>query len=294
MAKVKYYGVKKGLVPGVYTSWDECKAQVDGFSGAEYKSFRSEEEAKAYISPEKDDEVYDKSGYVSENMQRVEAEFQALGITYVPVDDNTQHVSEPAFVHDEVYDGPYAFVDGSFNADTGVYGYGGFVCDGTKKYPLQGHNDNPDMASMRNVAGEIDGSMAAVKKAEELGIRKMTMYYDYNGIEQWAIGGWKTNNPCTQAYAQFMQSDNRKVQLDFVHTKGHTGIAGNEIADAMAKKAVGLELTPKMQKYYDMLMSAEDVDKSDIKPNTNRIQPTGGRRLPRVADEMEDNSLELD
>ena len=40
MAKVKYYGVKKGLVPGVYTSWDECKAQVDGFSGAEYKSFK--------------------------------------------------------------------------------------------------------------------------------------------------------------------------------------------------------------------------------------------------------------
>ncbi len=39
MAKVKYYGVKRGLVPGVYTSWDECKAQVDGFSGAEYKSF---------------------------------------------------------------------------------------------------------------------------------------------------------------------------------------------------------------------------------------------------------------
>ena len=54
MAKVKYYGVKRGLVPGVYTSWDECKAQVDGFSGAEYKSFKTEEEANDYVNIEKD------------------------------------------------------------------------------------------------------------------------------------------------------------------------------------------------------------------------------------------------
>ena len=30
MAKVKYYGVKRGLVPGVYTSWDE-KHKLMGF-----------------------------------------------------------------------------------------------------------------------------------------------------------------------------------------------------------------------------------------------------------------------
>lgn len=35
---VKYYAVKKGKMPGIYYSWNECKTQVDGFSGAEYKS----------------------------------------------------------------------------------------------------------------------------------------------------------------------------------------------------------------------------------------------------------------
>ena len=39
----KYYAVKKGKTLGIYKSWDECKAQVDGFSGAEYKSFKSEQ-----------------------------------------------------------------------------------------------------------------------------------------------------------------------------------------------------------------------------------------------------------
>ena len=41
----KYYAVKKGRKPGVYQSWAECKAMVDGFPGAVYKSFKTREEA---------------------------------------------------------------------------------------------------------------------------------------------------------------------------------------------------------------------------------------------------------
>ena len=49
MAKKKYYVVWKGATPGVYPTWDECKAQVFGYEGAQYKSFSSLEEAtKAY------------------------------------------------------------------------------------------------------------------------------------------------------------------------------------------------------------------------------------------------------
>lgn len=43
--KQKYYVVWKGVKPGIYTSWDDCKAQVTGFEGARYKSFESAEEA---------------------------------------------------------------------------------------------------------------------------------------------------------------------------------------------------------------------------------------------------------
>ena len=44
----KYYAVQRGLVPGVYSSWEACKANIDGFPGARYKSFILEEEAPAY------------------------------------------------------------------------------------------------------------------------------------------------------------------------------------------------------------------------------------------------------
>lgn len=47
MAKKKFYVVWQGVQPGVYSSWDECKAQVTGFEQARYKSFETKEEADA-------------------------------------------------------------------------------------------------------------------------------------------------------------------------------------------------------------------------------------------------------
>ena len=41
MAKKNFYVVWKGQKPGVYDSWDDCKAQVSGYEGALYKSFAS-------------------------------------------------------------------------------------------------------------------------------------------------------------------------------------------------------------------------------------------------------------
>ena len=45
MAKKKYYVVWKGRHPGVYDSWDACKAEIEGVKNAQYKSFSSREEA---------------------------------------------------------------------------------------------------------------------------------------------------------------------------------------------------------------------------------------------------------
>lgn len=45
MAKNKYYVVWKGLNPGIYDNWADCKSQVEGQEGAKYKSFDNREEA---------------------------------------------------------------------------------------------------------------------------------------------------------------------------------------------------------------------------------------------------------
>lgn len=47
----QYYAVAKGHKPGIYLSWDECKKQVTGFKGQEYKGFNNLAEAELFIQP---------------------------------------------------------------------------------------------------------------------------------------------------------------------------------------------------------------------------------------------------
>ena len=49
MAKTRYYAVRRGRKPGIYTSWEEVKEQVLGFEGAQHKSFDSRDAAQAWI-----------------------------------------------------------------------------------------------------------------------------------------------------------------------------------------------------------------------------------------------------
>lgn len=205
MAK-KYYAVRVGKTPGIYHTWDECKAMVDGYPGAKYKGFASLAEAEDFLN-----------GVVCAKTEIVEEKSLEM----------TSQV--------------YAFVDGSYNSATGVYGYGGFLVADGEKYVLQGAGDDAELASMRNVAGEILGSMAAVKKAIELGLKELTIYYDYMGIEMWATGGWKRNKAGTIAYYEFMQQVKSQIAITFVKVKGHSGVDGNEEADRLAKVAVGIE-----------------------------------------------------
>ena len=204
----KYYAVKKGKVPGIYLSWNDCKAMVDGYPGAVYKSFKTIEEAEKFITGEK-----------------IISGLKASG-------KNTSESGETCST--------YAFVDGSFNKVTHTYGYGGFLVTDNEKYVLQGADNDAEMATMRNVAGEIKGAQAAVKKAIELGIKELVIYYDYMGIEMWATGAWKRNKAGTIAYHDYIMSVREQIKLTFVKVKGHSGVEGNEEADKLAKQAVGI------------------------------------------------------
>jgi len=47
--KKKYYAVAKGRKSGIYTSWPEAAAQVQGYAGAKYKGFASRAEAASWM-----------------------------------------------------------------------------------------------------------------------------------------------------------------------------------------------------------------------------------------------------
>lgn len=192
----KYYAVKKGHKPGIYTSWDECKKQVEKFSGAVYKSFTSLEDAKNFIKLEKE----------------------------------------------KIVDyGLIAYVDGSYNIKTKEYGFGCILIEGQKVIKeLSGKGDKEALVSMRNVAGEILGSLAAMKFALENGYPGVCIYYDYEGIEKWANGLWRANKIGTQNYQKLVNEYRKKINISFIKVLAHSGDFFNERADKLAKKAVGI------------------------------------------------------
>lgn len=46
MPRARWYVVWAGREPGIYRDWEQCRAQVEGFSGAQYRSYASAPEAE--------------------------------------------------------------------------------------------------------------------------------------------------------------------------------------------------------------------------------------------------------
>ena len=85
-AILKVYAVKKGHKTGIFDNWAECQAATKGFSGQEFKSFTTREEAEAYL------------------------EDRDVWVDQVAKDNNEGYL--------------VAFTDGSFDKDLKRYSYG--------------------------------------------------------------------------------------------------------------------------------------------------------------------------
>ena len=133
-----------------------------------------------------------------------------------------------------------AYVDGSYNVATKEYSYGAVIFAGDKKECFSEKFDDPELATMRNVAGELEGSMKAMRYAVEAGASELDIYYDYEGIEKWCTGAWKTNKDGTKAYKAFYEEISKKLKVNFHKVKGHSGDRYNDEADILAKKALGI------------------------------------------------------
>ncbi len=139
-------------------------------------------------------------------------------------------------------DGLIAYVDGSYNQKNKQYGYGCILLYGQQVVAqYYGKGDNPEYVTMRNVAGEIAGAQRAIEYAIEHQYPLVCIYYDYEGIEKWANRIWKANKPGTIAYQKFVEKSRQHIQITFMKVLAHSGDFYNEMADSLAKKAVGIQ-----------------------------------------------------
>lgn len=209
MAKKKIYAVRKGKTTGIFYSWDECSASVNGYPGAEYKSFTTKEEANSYLG---------NSFAVQIEEEKKDQKNTAL------------HGTESTLT---------AYVDGSFDPSIGKYAFGCILLTPEGEIIREsGNGQDPESLAIRNVAGEMLGAMYAVQWAVNHGYPSLTIYYDYEGIAKWAQGDWKAKNKRTQQYAEFMNGKRSYIQLSFQKVKAHSGDHYNEEVDKLAKSAL--------------------------------------------------------
>lgn len=199
---MKVYAVKKGHQTGIFDNWDECQAATKGFSGAEFKSFTTREEAEAYL------------------------EERDIWVEKV-ADDNKEGYL-------------VAFTDGSFDKDLKRYSYGvQFIMPDGTEADICGYGDNPKYIDSNNIIGEILGVINALDWAISNGYEKIKIYHDYEGLSKWISGEWSVNSDVAKMYTSIFESKFKDcLEVIFEKVPGHSNVIYNEKADQLAKSAL--------------------------------------------------------
>ncbi len=205
--KKKNYAVKNGRKKGIYDSWEACRMQVHGYPNAAFKGFGSVEQAKSFL-------------------------------------EETALDSEDFETSAELGYSAKAYVDGSYDHRQPAFSYGVvFFWENNTDY-LWEKLDAPALLEMRNVAGEIAGAKRAMEYCIEHQIKSLTLYHDYEGIAKWCTGEWKTNKDGTRDYKAYYDRIKGQLYVTFIKVAGHSNDRYNDLADQLAKHALGLAELP--------------------------------------------------
>ncbi len=230
MGAGKYYAVRKGRTRGLFATWEECRASVEGYSDAEYKSFRERREAEGYLEDIPSDA---NSGDASAGAGASERPAQVGGAD----PDFRAYRAAPEECPGQ--DTLLAYVDGSYDDSLKKYAFGCvFILPDGRICTEFGNGEKEQALKHRNVSGEMLGAMYAVKTAMASGFRQVELRYDYEGIEKWVTGKWRSKTELTEKYAKAMREWGTKIDIRFTKVAAHSNVYYNELADKLAKKGL--------------------------------------------------------
>ena len=235
---MKFYAVRKGITPGIYTDWDSCKANVQGFSCAEYKSFKTRNEAEEYLTavPEKNMDLHDSLPEKGISLQSTSDQSETTGLK----EDSTSFVlsdeEEADRLTKQCGTEAVAYVDGSYT-NPGAFSCGVVLFTHGEKKIFAAIYQDEAYAAMRNVAGEIKGAEEAMRYCVDHQIQSLTIFHDYQGIAAWCTRAWEAKKPETRAYREYYDEVTKSCQIFFRKVKGHSGDRYNEEADRLAGSA---------------------------------------------------------
>lgn len=285
-SKKHYYAIKSGRDPStderirdmILSSWAEAYPLVHGAPGAVYAGFASKGEAEAWLMEKKTDMSGDMD---VPDISKTAADLQE---TAIGAGAAAKAVRESARITRRKNQGVLSekkaessrskskrirdvfvcppdtlccYVDGSFNDRIPNYSFG-IVCVLNDEiiHSAGGTGKNAEAISMRQIAGELLGAMQALVYARRKGYARVIILHDYKGVSMHADGTWKRTNPFSGTYHDWMQAffrDNPGISVKFLKVDAHAGNRFNELADVLAKTAVGMAPDPEYLKLAQSL-----------------------------------------
>lgn len=197
----------------IMDSWAECEKLIKGVKGAKYKSFTTMAEAEAYLS--QGDAILKKG-----------------------------RDSYPLDIH-------HAYVDGSYNIDSGKYSYGLLITkDEVVTYIEKGVAEDDSLRDIRQIGGELKASIRALQYCGENNIKELVIFHDYEGVCYHATGFWERREESSRRYYEEFNKlvSKHGIKVHFVKVDSHTGDLYNEMVDEFAKVAGGLKLNYQTEK----------------------------------------------
>lgn len=223
MAQKKFYAVRRGYQPGIYTEWFGplgAQVQIKGFPGAVYRGFPSREEADAFMA--------------------------GKSASPPPQPDMPK---EPHVI---------VYTDGGASGNPGPGGYGAVILPpkGTPRELSGGFrrttNNRMELMACIVALEQLDGELPIVLHSDS---RYMVDAINKKWVLSWKRKGWKkadgqpAKNP--DLWKRLMKClETRNVTFRWV--KGHAGQAWNERCDQLAGQAMARSGLP-ADTYYEAL-----------------------------------------
>ncbi|MEQ2229376.1 hypothetical protein ILYODFUR_018207 [Ilyodon furcidens] len=266
-----FYAVRKGVKPGVYRSWNECKIQVDKFPAASFKKFGSERDAWAFVRGEEPSVVPDHST----GTKGGEMDFSLLPkrdpepLEYIPLGKKRSRPEEGAELQPKrakpsgsllsesrdgftyMGDAVVVYTDGCCSANGRARARAGIGVYWGRNHPL--NVAERLLGRQTNQRAEIQAACRALEQAKQNNIQKLVLYTDskftINGVtswvKNWKLNGWrlKSGGEITNK-EDFVKLDqlNSELQVVWMHIPGHSGYSGNEEADRLSREGAARPL----------------------------------------------------
>lgn len=246
MAKNKIYAIYSQKELNIVQTWDECKILTNGVKGKSFKSFSNCEKKELSlwflekILKENENIKIERKNELKKLLNLKDNDLEILYKELNSFNNKNNDLEELKLYLEKIGKNNYvAYVDGSYKKETQEYSYG--ICIVYKdKIVFEDSKKYFDKNGMRQINGELKSTLLACNFAIKNNIKKLYIAYDYQGIESFATGEYKTKNSNIQFYIDTMQRYMKILHIEFVKIPSHKNVLYNERADELSKKVLGI------------------------------------------------------